>query len=78
VSTASNPAIASTSSISLAPEILEQLKEKLGSTERQLGTAEKRLQFAELKIQLLEERSASEVDQEVRCQAVKNFPQCAT
>jgi transposase len=56
VSTASNPAIASTSSISLDPEILEQLKEKLGSTERQLGTAEKRLQFAELKIQLLEER----------------------
>jgi hypothetical protein len=42
VSTASQPATVSTSSISFEAEIIKQLKD--------------RLQFAELKIQLLEER----------------------
>jgi transposase len=37
-------------------DLIEQLKQKLDSTERQLGTTEQRLQFAELKILVLEER----------------------
>lgn len=54
-----NPATRSTpttSCSSTATEIIEQLKQKLDSTERQLGTTEQRLQYAELKIQVLEER----------------------
>jgi len=53
---ASQPATSPASSAAFDAEILEQLKQKLDSTERQLGTAKQRVQFAELKIQLLEER----------------------
>jgi transposase len=46
----------STSSASFDAELIEQLKQKLDTTERQLSTAEQRLELANLKIQALEER----------------------
>lgn len=56
VSEAFHPAAKSTSSACFDAEIIEQLKQKLDSTERQLGATEQRLQLAESKIRVLEER----------------------
>lgn len=56
VSATSNPSTTSTPAAFSDLNLLEQLKQKLDSTERQLGSTEQRLQFAELKIRVLEER----------------------
>jgi len=71
VSTASNPAIASTSSIPLDPRNPRTTEGEAGLDRATAWDGRKRLQFAELKIQLLEERLRQMLIKKVRASSEK-------